>query len=144
LHCANPNCHTIAEDLLKGTLSLVEFETAPADRLLYAEGGFPCLFCTYALFLALCTMFGASCYQEVEFHRIDPRTAPGKQHLPVRIKCVKDTCIKSDAGNSESPGGSVRNCINSAVEDPYATPFNPPLNFSSIVTHGAIAMFTWR
>jgi hypothetical protein len=41
MHCANPNCHTIAEELLKGTLALVEFETAPADRLLYAEGGFP-------------------------------------------------------------------------------------------------------
>ena len=41
MHCANPNCHTIAEDLLKGTLALVEFETAPADRLLYAEAGFP-------------------------------------------------------------------------------------------------------
>ena len=41
MHCANPNCHTIAEDLLKGTLALVEFETDPADRLLRAEGGFP-------------------------------------------------------------------------------------------------------
>jgi hypothetical protein len=41
LRCANPNCHTIAEDLLKGSLTLVEFETAPANRLLYAEGGFP-------------------------------------------------------------------------------------------------------
>ena len=41
MHCANPNCHTIAEELLKGTLALVEFETAPADRLLYAKGGFP-------------------------------------------------------------------------------------------------------
>jgi hypothetical protein len=31
----------IAEDLLEGVLTLIEFETPPEDRLLYAGGGFP-------------------------------------------------------------------------------------------------------
>ena len=39
--CANPDCRTAAENLLKGVLALVEFETAPEDRLLFAGGGFP-------------------------------------------------------------------------------------------------------
>jgi hypothetical protein len=41
MHCANPNCMVIADELLKGTLKLVEFETAPDERLLYSSGGFP-------------------------------------------------------------------------------------------------------
>ena len=41
MRCANPACRVIAEDLLKGTLRLLEFETAPDDRILYAAGGFP-------------------------------------------------------------------------------------------------------
>jgi hypothetical protein len=53
LHCANPYCHTIAEDLLKGSLTLVEFEAAPADRLLHAEGGFP-VCCARTLYFWLC------------------------------------------------------------------------------------------
>ena len=41
MHCANPNCRVIAEELLKGRLKLLEFETAPDERLLYSSGGFP-------------------------------------------------------------------------------------------------------
>jgi len=41
MRCANPNCHAIADNLLMGTLALVEFETAPDDRILHAGGGFP-------------------------------------------------------------------------------------------------------
>jgi hypothetical protein len=39
MQCAN--CKMIAEDLLEGVLTLIEFETPPEDRLLYAGGGFP-------------------------------------------------------------------------------------------------------
>jgi hypothetical protein len=39
MHCAN--CKMIAEDLLEGVLTLIELETHPEDRLLYAGGGFP-------------------------------------------------------------------------------------------------------
>jgi hypothetical protein len=41
MRCANPNCRATAENLLKGVLALVEFETPPEDRLLFAGGGFP-------------------------------------------------------------------------------------------------------
>lgn len=41
MRCANPNCHAMADELLKGTLRLVEFETTPDDRVLYSTGGFP-------------------------------------------------------------------------------------------------------
>ena len=41
MRCANPQCRAMADDLLKGILTLVEFETAPDDRILYAAGGFP-------------------------------------------------------------------------------------------------------
>jgi len=41
MQCANPNCRAIADNLLKGTLKLMEFETAPENRLLHASGGFP-------------------------------------------------------------------------------------------------------
>ena len=41
MHCANPNCRVIADELLKGTLKLLEFETGPDERLLYSSGGFP-------------------------------------------------------------------------------------------------------
>jgi hypothetical protein len=41
MRCANPNCRAMADELLKGTLRLVEFETPPDDRLLYAGSGFP-------------------------------------------------------------------------------------------------------
>lgn len=41
MRCANPNCRAVADDLLKGTLRLVEFETAPDERLLYRADGFP-------------------------------------------------------------------------------------------------------
>jgi hypothetical protein len=41
MRCANPNCNVMADDLLTGTLTLVEFETAPDDRILHAGGGFP-------------------------------------------------------------------------------------------------------
>jgi hypothetical protein len=41
VHCVNPHCRAIADNLLRGTLRLVEFETSPEDRLLYASGGFP-------------------------------------------------------------------------------------------------------
>ena len=41
MRCANPNCHAMADNLLNGTLALVEFETPPEDRILYAAGGFP-------------------------------------------------------------------------------------------------------
>jgi hypothetical protein len=39
MQCAN--CKMIAEDLLEGVLTLIELETPPEDRLLYAGGGFP-------------------------------------------------------------------------------------------------------
>ena len=39
--CANTNCRTYADDLLKGTLKLMEFETSPDKRVLYSSGGFP-------------------------------------------------------------------------------------------------------
>src|SRR5436305_8551660 len=39
--CANPKCRAMADNLLRGTLALVEFETPPEDRILYAAGGFP-------------------------------------------------------------------------------------------------------
>src|SRR3954447_11940616 len=41
MRCANLNCQAMAENLLMGTLALVEFETAPDDRILHAGGGFP-------------------------------------------------------------------------------------------------------
>ncbi len=41
MRCANPNCRAMADNLLKGTLALVEFETPPEDRILHAGGGFP-------------------------------------------------------------------------------------------------------
>jgi len=41
MRCANPNCHAMADNLLMGTLALVEFETAPDNRILHAGGGFP-------------------------------------------------------------------------------------------------------
>jgi len=41
MRCANPNCRVMADDLMKGILTLVEFETPPDDRISYASGGFP-------------------------------------------------------------------------------------------------------
>ncbi len=41
MRCANPKCRLTAENLLKGILKLIEFETPPDERLLYAAGGFP-------------------------------------------------------------------------------------------------------
>jgi hypothetical protein len=41
MRCANPKCRATAENLLKGILKLIEFETPPDERLLYAAGGFP-------------------------------------------------------------------------------------------------------
>jgi hypothetical protein len=41
MRCANPNCRAVAENLLKGVLALLEFETSPEDRLLFVGGGFP-------------------------------------------------------------------------------------------------------
>ena len=41
MRCANPNCRAMADELLKGTLRLIEFETTPDDRVLYSAGGFP-------------------------------------------------------------------------------------------------------
>ena len=41
MNCANPDCRAIADNLLKGTLKLLEFETPPENRLLHASGGFP-------------------------------------------------------------------------------------------------------
>jgi hypothetical protein len=41
MHCANPNCRAMADELLKGTLTLVEFESSPDDRVLFSAGGFP-------------------------------------------------------------------------------------------------------
>jgi len=39
--CANPDCRAMADDLMKGILTLVEFETPPDDRISDADGGFP-------------------------------------------------------------------------------------------------------
>ena len=41
MRCANPKCCATDENLLKGILKLMELETAPDKRLLYAGGGFP-------------------------------------------------------------------------------------------------------
>ena len=41
MRCANHDCHAVADNLLMGTLALIEFETAPDDRILLAGGGFP-------------------------------------------------------------------------------------------------------
>ncbi len=41
MRCANTDCRAMADNLLKGTLALVEFETPPEDRILHAAGGFP-------------------------------------------------------------------------------------------------------
>jgi hypothetical protein len=41
MHCANPNCRRKAEDLLDGTLWLLETELPPDDRITGAAGGFP-------------------------------------------------------------------------------------------------------
>src|SRR5437763_11762277 len=41
MRCANPNCCAMADNLLKGKLALVEFETPPEDRVMYGGGGFP-------------------------------------------------------------------------------------------------------
>jgi hypothetical protein len=54
MQCAN--CKMIAEDLLEGLLTLIEFETPPEDRLLYAGGRFP-VCCAPSRYFWLC----ASC-----------------------------------------------------------------------------------
>ena len=41
MRCANSNCRAAADDILKGTLRMVEFETTPENRILRASGGFP-------------------------------------------------------------------------------------------------------
>ena len=41
MRCANPSCRAPADELLKGTLTLKEYETTPGDRLLDSAGGFP-------------------------------------------------------------------------------------------------------
>lgn len=41
MRCANPQCRADDQDLLRGTLQAVEFETPPEKRLLYESGGFP-------------------------------------------------------------------------------------------------------
>lgn len=41
MRCANPSCRAMADELLKGTLTLVEFESPPEDRILHLESGFP-------------------------------------------------------------------------------------------------------
>ncbi len=41
MRCANPDCRASADELLKGTLRLVEFESSPGDRILYPDSGFP-------------------------------------------------------------------------------------------------------
>jgi hypothetical protein len=41
MRCANPDCGVIAQELFKGMLALVEFETTPENRISHAAGGFP-------------------------------------------------------------------------------------------------------
>jgi hypothetical protein len=41
MHCANPDCRVTAEELMKGTLKLLEFDTPPEERIRYSSGGFP-------------------------------------------------------------------------------------------------------
>ena len=41
MYCANPNCRVSAEEMMKGTLKLLEFETPPEERTRYSSGGFP-------------------------------------------------------------------------------------------------------
>ena len=44
MYCANPNCRVSAEEMMKGTLRLLEFETPPEERTRYSSGGFPVCF----------------------------------------------------------------------------------------------------
>jgi hypothetical protein len=41
MRCANRDCNAMADDLMSGSLKLMEFEMDPGDRLLHAAGGFP-------------------------------------------------------------------------------------------------------
>lgn len=41
MRCVNPACRATADQLFKGTLRLVEFESTPDDRVLYPDSGFP-------------------------------------------------------------------------------------------------------
>jgi hypothetical protein len=66
-------------------------------------------------------MFGTSCYQEVEFGRADPGAAPRKERFLARIK---DACIKSEAGNSESQGGTCSKLHRACGGGAHATPVN--------------------
>jgi len=77
----------MAEDLLEGVLTLIEFDTPPEDRLLYAGGGFPV--CSVpSRYFWLC----ASCSKRVAIRRwnsagllLQPieRAAPLPGRLPV-------------------------------------------------------------
>ncbi len=53
MRCANFNCRAMADQLLMGTLTLVEFETAPDDRISHASGGFP-IYVTRTKYFWLC------------------------------------------------------------------------------------------
>lgn len=57
--CANPNCRAPADQLLEGTLTMMEFETSPNDRMFYSQGGFP-VFAARTRYFWLC----AACSRE--------------------------------------------------------------------------------
>ena len=41
MQCANPDCNLIAQDLLTGTLRLLELDVPPEKRVIRSEWGFP-------------------------------------------------------------------------------------------------------
>jgi hypothetical protein len=41
MHCANPECGCVADDLTSGVLRLVELEVPPEQRVTRSDSGFP-------------------------------------------------------------------------------------------------------
>jgi hypothetical protein len=105
LHCANPNCHTIAEDILKGTLTLVEFEAAPADRLLYAEGGFP-VCCARTRYFWLCE----PCSEHLAIKKWNSAG-------PILVPLQESSSYLSELNASKIPVSKVRPAIPNRSED---------------------------
>lgn len=41
MHCANPECRQVMQDLYQGTLVLLELDVPPDERIVRSESGFP-------------------------------------------------------------------------------------------------------
>jgi hypothetical protein len=85
MRCVNPDCGTVATDLTRGVLRLLEMDVPPEERVTRSEGGFPicCVPSRYFWLCAKCATFLSIRRWTADGLLLEPKVGVEMTRLPV-------------------------------------------------------------